>query len=284
MIKERFAPSPTGLLHLGHAFSAITAYNAAYSANGQFYIRIEDIDTQRCKDEFVQAIFEDLKWLGLSWMPEVIYQSNRMGAYNMALQKLIDLGLCYPCTCTRKDIKAALSAPQEGVDKSPSVYPNICRDKNFDTAQDQYAIRLNMEKAIEALGAKKLDLIYIEQSIEGKKHNAVDPNYLIDQIGDIVLARKDIGTSYHIAVVVDDAYQNFTHVTRGADIKPETPIHCLLQALLGYSTPIYHHHKLIRDTEGLRLAKRSDSKAIRKFRDEGYAPEDIYQMIGLAPL
>ena len=279
MIIERFAPSPTGYLHIGHAYSALKAFNCAKTSNGHFLLRIEDIDIQRCKDEYVDAIYEDLHWLGISWQPDVMFQSTRQKAYSNAIQYLINFGLCYPCTCTRKDIQSALSAPQEGSENNFQIYPNTCRSNNFNDTSPNFSIRLNIQKSIEYLNANSAKLSYYEQTSTELIQTHIDVNHLLTQVGDVILARKDIGTSYHIAVVVDDAHQKITHVTRGADIKPETPIHCVLQALLGYETPIYRHHKLIRDETGKRLAKRSDSKAIRKFRSEGFSPQDIIKMV-----
>ncbi len=279
MIRERFAPSPTGLLHLGHGFSALTAFEAARCAGGEFLLRIEDIDRGRCRVEYEQAIYKDLKWLGISWNEPVMRQSDRMPAYNAALAQLAKLNLTYACCCTRKDIAAALSAPQEGGDPvagpDGTVYPGTCRQRNRMAATN--AIRLNMRKAVDHLGGVE-NLSYFEQD-QGKTY--LDPEMLIQSCGDIVLARKDIGTSYHLAVVVDDAAQEITHVTRGMDMAPATPIHRLLQALLGLPTPIYRHHRLIRDDAGKRLAKRHDAMALGKYRDEGKTPQDIRNMVGL---
>ena len=275
----RFAPSPTGLLHLGHAYSALTAFNAAQDASGRFLLRIEDIDGPRCKLEFVDAIYEDLQWLGIEWEQPVLFQSARLGAYQRAVNKLTDLGLTYACQCTRKDISAALSAPQEGDDAplGPDglIYPGTCRGRGLGNATD--AIRIDMRKAVAAVeGAEEMAFHEIGENAGLRK---VDATYLIDQCGDIVLARKDIGTSYHVAVVVDDAFQGVTHVTRGVDMAPATAIHMLLQRLLGLPTPIYRHHRLIRDTDGKRLAKRHDALAIAQLRAQGWNPADVLAAI-----
>jgi len=265
---ERFAPSPTGYLHLGHAFSALTAWESA--KGGHFLLRIEDIDTARSRSGYEQAIFDDLHWLGLDWPQQVLHQSTRLTAYQSALQKLADLGLTYACTCTRRDITDALDAPQEGVLTGPDgvVYPGTCRNKN---QSGLAAIRLDMAKAA------RRDVTYYES----KTPVTTSREEMIETIGDIVLARKDIGTSYHLSVVVDDAFQNVTHVTRGEDLRSATPIHALLQNLLGFPTPVYHHHRLIRDAAGKRLAKRDDARAIRAYRAAGASPQDIRKMVGL---
>lgn len=282
MIRERFAPSPTGLLHLGHAYSALMAWDAAYANNGTFLLRIEDTDQARCKDEYVSEIFDNLRWLELEWPEPVLYQTARMPAYYAALEKLIAFDLCYPCRCTRKDITQALSAPQEGETQTfgpdGPIYPGVCRKRSMRDYSDNEAIRLDMSKAVAFIDTP---LTYTE--IGGEKPESVNitAEKLLTETGDIVLARKDIGTSYHLSVVVDDAYQNITHVTRGRDLIPATPIHRLLQAILDLPTPIYRHHRLIRDKSGKRLAKRFDAMAISKYRTDGFSAQDIRHMVGL---
>ncbi len=277
---ERFAPSPTGLLHLGHAYSALLAFDAARTNNGTFLLRIEDIDLARCKPAFEQAIYDDLAWLGLSWPSPVMRQSTRLPAYEAALQQLIALDLCYPCKCTRKDIAQAMSAPQEGVNPGPDgpVYPGICRGRTMIESAKTDAIRLDMRKAVAQMPRT---LSYIETAGETPEIIEINTDKLLAECGDIVLARKDIGTSYHLSVVVDDAAQNITHVTRGCDLAPATPIHRLLQALLELPTPLYRHHRLIRDESGKRLAKRDDARAIAKYRADGASPQDVREMVGL---
>lgn len=256
------------------------AWNAARSSGGEFLLRIEDIDTPRCKPEFEQAIYDDLNWLGLSWPLPVMRQSDRLPAYEAALTKLIDLDLCYPCKCTRKDITQALSAPQEGVATGPDgpIYPQTCKGRSMSEYTATDAIRLNMEIAVSTL---KGHLNYSEIGGVYPETIRVKHETLVSDCGDIVLARKDMGTSYHLSVVVDDADQNITHVTRGQDLAPATAIHRLLQALLGLPTPIYRHHKLIRDENGKRLAKRDDARAIRAYRENGVTPQGIREMVGL---
>lgn len=267
----RFAPSPTGLLHLGHAFSALTA-----AAHGDFHLRIEDIDRDRCRPEYEAAIFEDLDWLGLDWPRPVMRQSDRMPAYQDALVRLAPL--TYPCRCRRGDIRAALSAPQEGaLPAGPDglIYPGTCRHRDLrDTGPDD-VIRLDAGRAFDALG---LDSIGFTD--QGQSH-VLNRQQFLAGIGDVVLSRRGMGTSYHLAVVVDDAAQGITLVTRGMDLFASTHIHVLLQHLLDLPTPAYLHHRLIRDTAGRRLAKRDDARAIRQYRADGASPDDIRRMVGL---
>ncbi len=286
-MRERFAPSPTGFLHLGHAFSALTAWDAAEAERAEFLLRIEDIDTTRSRPEFEAAIFEDLHWLGLSWPEPVMRQSDRMDAYQEALKVLISNDLCYPCKCSRRDINLALSAPQEGdgrkIGPDGPVYPGTCRDRRMADRITGDAIRLNMARAIDHLGGVNVvnELEYLEIGGANRVHHRLNAKELISATGDIVLARRDIGTSYHLAVVVDDAAQAITHVTRGRDMESATAIHVLLQHQLGYKTPVYCHHRLIRDENGKRLAKRDDARAIRKYRADGLTPEEVRALVGL---
>lgn len=275
---ERFAPSPTGLLHLGHAFSAIQAFEAAKAAKGRFLLRMEDIDGPRCKPDFVDAIYEDLAWLGLSWEQPVLIQSARRSAYDEAVIQLTDMGLTYRCCCTRKDISAALSAPQEGDEQTLGpdgvIYPGTCRGR---VGTDTDAVRLDVRKAVAALDWDNPPQ-FTEIGEDAGSHN-LPQEFLIESCGDIVLARKDIGTSYHVAVVVDDAFQGVTHVTRGVDMAPSTAIHVVLQRLLGFPTPTYRHHRLIRDANGKRLAKRHDALSIRALREQGWSVQNVRDAI-----
>ncbi len=267
----RFAPSPTGPLHLGHAYAALVAAERG----DRFLLRIEDIDTPRCKPEWEAAIYDDLAWLGLRWEQPVMRQSARLPAYETTVARLSQMGLTYHCTCTRGDIKAALSAPQEGtpvIGPDGPVYPGTCRNKGL----REGAIRLDMAKAMKLLG----EIQFTETGTRPGTYTQTAAQ-LVETVGDIVLARRDIGTSYHIAVVVDDAAQGITEVTRGEDLFEATAIHVVLQRLLGLPTPAYHHHRLIRDDHGKRLAKRDDARALAKYRAEGATPQDIRRMIGL---
>lgn len=277
MHTERFAPSPTGPLHLGHAFSALTVWDAAQAAGGRFLLRIEDIDASRSRPEYEAAIYDDLRWLGLAWPEPVLRQSDNLAAYASALARLTAMGLTYPCACTRRDILSAMDDPQEGGPDGP-VYPGTCR-AGADPDKPQ-AIRLKMAEAVALAGP----MTFTETGAGPAGETGaipIDPDWLIRQAGDIVLARKDTPTSYHLSVVVDDASQAVTHVTRGEDLFSATPIHRLLQNLLGLPAPVYRHHRLIRDQTGRRLAKRADDKAIAVFRDEGASPEDLRRMVGL---
>lgn len=271
----RFAPSPTGHLHLGHAYSALTAYAAA-GKGGRFILRIEDIDPQRSKPEFEESIFDDLAWLGLKWEKPVLKQSKRTEAYQEALKTLGRKGFVYPCFCTRTDIKAEIERSGQAPHGSDGpVYPGICR--NLDQEQSQkridkrepYALRLDMSRAAAITGP----LTWHDHA-----HGKVKAQP--EKFGDIVLARKDTPTSYHLAVTLDDHEQGVTLVTRGADLFEATHIHRLLQALLGLDTPDYQHHRLLTDEAGRRLAKRNGDLSIRTFREEHYTPDEVCAMTG----
>ena len=296
----RFAPSPTGPLHLGHAYSSLVAFQVSQLNQGAFLVRIEDIDTARSRPEWEALIFEDLHWLGLAWDEPVLRQSKRLDAYDAALDQLWDLGLLYPCTCNRRDIREAASAPNEGdllVGPDGIVYPGTCRPltpPKGDRPGD-VALRLNMGQALRMvengqmpmpeLGAKACTFPMFHETGHGPNGETGDIHIrhqdLLTTVGDVVLARKDMGTSYHLSVVVDDAFQEVSHIVRGEYLFEATQIHVLLQRLLGVPTPIYHHHRLIRDEDGKRLAKRHDSKAIRRFREEGFTPEDLKHLVNL---
>ncbi|MCC6008112.1 MAG: tRNA glutamyl-Q(34) synthetase GluQRS [Rhodobacteraceae bacterium] len=285
---QRFAPSPTGPLHLGHAFSALLAFRAARAARGTFLLRIEDIDQARSRPEWEAAIFDDLAWLGLSWPRPVMRQSDRLPVYRAALDRLSALGLLYPCRCRRRDIAAALAAPQEGAQglragPDGPVYPGTCRGRPMAEAGPEDALRLDMGAALAHLGPARLARLAVLETgpAHGGRH-PLSPAHLLEGVGDVVLARRDFGTSYHLAVVVDDAAQGVTHVTRGEDLFDASVLHLLLQALLELPHPVWHHHGLIRDAAGRRLAKRDDARALYRFRDEGASPADICRMVGLA--
>jgi glutamyl-Q tRNA(Asp) synthetase len=256
----RFAPSPTGRLHLGHAYSALRAHDFARERDGSFLLRIEDIDPGRSRAEHVDGIIEDLLWLGLEWDCELIYQSERLPAYAEALDRLKAAGLVYPCFCTRADIAASAAAPQgaEG-----SLYPGTCRGRAGADMSRPHAWRLDVARAAALAGP----LVWTD---DGEAVKA-DPQAL----GDVVLARKDAPASYHLAVTVDDAAQGVTDVVRGRDLFASTHIHRLLQALLGLPTPAYHHHPLLADAGGGRLAKRHDAPTIAALRESGADPKAL---------
>ena len=290
MLRDRFAPSPNGHLHLGHAYSALFAWDSVRRANGEFILRIEDIDTARSRPEFEAAILQDMAWLGIEWNSPVMRQSARMDAYENALAQLAEIGVCYPCNCTRADIRNALSAPQEtghpanGSSAKQPPYPGTCRSRSMQSRTHLDAVRLNMGKAISVLGGKNvINRIWFDDTGEiHEGRHQLSANTLLNSHGDIVIARKDIRTSYHLAVVVDDAEQKVTQVTRGADLFGATEIHRLLQELLGLPVPVWHHHRLIRDGDGKRMAKRRESRSIRSFREEGGSPEELRRLIGLS--
>lgn len=276
----RFAPSPTGPLHLGHAYAALVAANLA--APGRFLLRIEDIDQSRCRPEYEAMIAEDLHWLGLDWPLPVMRQSDRLRAYRAALDRLAALGLTYPCHCRRADIRAALSAPQEGapvIGPDGPVYPGTCRHRSMAEAGPGDAIRLNAAAALAHLNLG--EIAFEDENIAPGIPHRLSAADFVAGVGDVVLARRGMGTSYHLSVVVDDAAQGITLVTRGKDLLDSTHIHVLLQRLLDLPVPRYHHHRLIRDAAGKRLAKRDDARALRLYRAEGATPADIRRMLGL---
>ena len=276
----RFAPSPTGPLHLGHAYAALVA--ASLAAPGRFLLRIEDIDQSRCRPEYEAMIAEDLHWLGLDWPLPVMRQSDRLPAYRAALDRLAALGLTYPCPCRRADIRAALSHQQEGapvIGPDGPVYPGTCRHRSMAEAGPGDAIRLNAAAALAHLNLG--EIAFEDENIAPGIPHRLSAADFVAGVGDVVLARRGMGTSYHLSVVVDDAAQGITLVTRGKDLLDSTHIHVLLQRLLDLPVPRYHHHRLIRDAAGKRLAKRDDARALRLYRAEGATPADIRRMLGL---
>lgn len=273
----RFAPSPTGPLHLGHAYSAILAHDMARAAGGRFLLRMEDTDLERCRPEYDAAIQEDLRWLGLAWDGPVLRQSSHIADYTARLQPLIDQGLLYPCSCSRADIRAALAAPQEGV--VHAVYPGTCRGRTMETRQPGDALRLDMGAALNLLTT---DVSFTETGPTYAGVHRIEGAVAARDIGDVVLYRKgEEVVAYFLASALDDADQGITHVVRGEDLFAFTPVQVILQRLLGLPTPTYHHHRLIRDENGKRLAKRDDARALAKYRAEGATPGDIRRMVGL---
>ena len=261
-IVSRFAPSPTGRLHLGNAFSALRAHDFARRRGGRFLLRIEDIDAGRTREEYVAGIEEDLRWLGLDWDGHPIRQSARLHLYGWALDRLKAGGFVYPCFCTRAEIAASASAPHG---PAGPVYPGTCRHLSATERADRMAMphawRLDMARAVAAAGR-----LSWHDAIAGIVR--ADP----EAHGDVVLARKDAPTSYHLAVVVDDAAQGITDVVRGRDLFEATHVHRLLQALLGLPTPLHHHHPLLADAHGQRLAKRNDAPTLAQMRADGVDP------------
>ena len=272
----RFAPSPSGYLHLGHAHSALFAWRKAAETGGRFLLRIEDIDLSRCRPEFEAAIFEDLAWLGLTWEEPVRRQSEHLADYEAALERLTDQGLLYPCFCTRaeirQEIEAAGMAPH-GPDGP--LYPGICRGRGLAEQERRkaegkaYALRLDVGAAARLAGP-----------LTWNEKDQAEVVATPEIHGDVVLARKEIPTSYHLAVTLDDASQGITLVTRGEDLRPATHVHRLLQALLELPVPDWQHHGLVLDKVGRRLAKRHDSLSLRALREAGKSPAEVRAMAG----
>jgi len=277
----RFAPSPTGFLHLGHAHSALAGWRRARAAGGRFLLRIEDIDPLRCRPEFAAAIEEDLAWLGLDWDGPVRVQSAHLAEYRAVLEALAARGLLYPCFCTRADIAREIAASAAAPHLAPMgpdgpLYPGTCRRLSRDeraarvAAGEPHALRLDMAAALHAVPP---GLSFAE---EGEGRIACDPA----RFGDVVLARKDIPASYHLCVTHDDALQGVTLVTRGEDLKPATDLHRLLQALLGWPAPAYAHHRLLTDGTGRRLAKRDRAETLRDLRARGISSAEARALAG----
>ena len=275
-VVTRFAPSPTGLLHLGHAHAALFAWRAAEAGGGRCLLRIEDIDGGRCRPEFEAAIEEDLAWLGLEWVRPVRRQSEHLGTYAEILAELHGRGLLYPCFCTRKEIRAEI-ARAAGAPHGPDgpLYPGTCRDLGDAerrarlAAGEPHALRLDVARAAAETGP-------LAWADRGRSEVAAEPAVF----GDVVLARKDVATSYHLAVTLDDADQGISLVTRGEDLFAATHVHRLLQALLSLPVPRWHHHGLLCDAEGRRLAKRHDALSLRALREAGERPAAVRAMAG----
>lgn len=252
----------------------------ARAENGQFLLRIEDIDQSRSRQHWEDQILDDLGWLGVRWPQPVLRQSTRLTRYRQALEGLIEQDLVYPCSCNRADIEAAAGAPQEGVPRfgpDGRIYPGTCRQRPISDAGPNDALRLDMRKAIDVADLRSFQ----ETGTAYSGTHALQPEQLINAVGDIVLVRRQMGSSYHLSVVVDDADQHITHVVRGEDLFEATQIHVLLQSLLNLPTPVYHHHRLIRNEDGKRLAKRDDARAIALYREHGASVQDIREMVGL---
>jgi glutamyl-Q tRNA(Asp) synthetase len=281
----RFAPSPTGYLHLGHALSALLNFEMARAAGGRHLLRIEDTDTTRCRPEFERAIYEDLAWLGIDWEEPVRRQSEHFGEYRKTLERLEREGLLYPAFESRAEI-ARLVAEREasGVawprdpDGAP-LYPGTARelssgDRVRRRASEPFALRLDMRGAIARVSHP---LTWTETS-DGHEHQIPATP---ERWGDVVLSRKDTEASYHLAVVLDDALQGVTHVVRGRDLYEATSVHRLLQELLGLPAPIYHHHRLVLDADGKKLSKRDQSTTLHDLRAAGWTPADVRRAVGL---
>jgi glutamyl-Q tRNA(Asp) synthetase len=274
----RFAPSPTGWLHLGHAYAAGVAWQAAREVGGRFLVRLEDIDGTRVREEYVAGIFEDLAWLGMKWEEPVRRQSEHWADYRAALGRLETMGLMYPCFCTRRAIQeevARMGQAPHGPDGV--VYPGTCRALSAAEREDRmgrgeaYALRLDVGRAMAVAGGE------LRWRDLGRGELVARP----EVFGDVVLARKETPTSYHLAVTVDDALQGVTLVTRGEDLLEATHVHRLLQALLDLPVPVWRHHRLILDEQGRRLAKRDEARSLRSLRAAGWEVERVWEAIGL---
>jgi glutamyl-Q tRNA(Asp) synthetase len=273
----RFAPSPNGYLHLGHAYSALTAYDAARAAGGRFLLRIEDIDGGRSRPELEAALYEDLAWLGVRWEEPVRRQSEHFADYAGALLRLEAAGVLYPCFCTRREIENALTAPHG---PAGTVYPGTCRRLGAAERTDRLAAgeavarRLDLASALAHAGPLAFEESGVRIAVDGARLQA--------DVGDVVLARKDVPASYHLAVVHDDAVQGVTLVIRGVDLAFATPLHRVLQCLLALPVPAYRHHDVITDASGRRFAKRDGASTLRALRAAGVTPAAIRDRLGLA--
>ena len=279
----RFAPSPNGYLHLGHAYSALLNQALARQAGGRLLLRLEDIDRERCRPQFIAAIEEDLDWLGLRWAAPVWVQSAHLAAHAAALDRLAERRLAYPCFCSRGEWRAAV-ADRPRWPRDPDgvpLYPGTCRhlsaaERRLRLASDGgHAMRLDMAAAL-ADGPGRLEWLEHGQSTDEPEHASADPAVW----GDVQIARRDVRTSYHLAVVLDDAAQGVTDVVRGLDLYQATSVHRLLQHLIGLEPPRYHHHRLISDADGAKLSKSRNSPALRDLRRSGRSPEDVRQLLG----
>ena len=281
----RFAPSPNGPLHLGHALSALTSFEMARRLGGRFLLRIEDIDVVRSREEYVAALLEDLAWLGIAWEEPVLRQSQRFAVYAQAAQMLEAQGLLYPCFATRTEIAAAAvgdAVDPEGMPLYAALHKGLSQgdiEKRI-SAGERYALRLHVDRAVEAV-KHRLDgrpLTFTEFNETGLPQVvAAAP----ERWGDTVILRKDVPASYHLAVVVDDALQGVTHVVRGRDLYAATDLQRLLQVVLGLPEPIYHHHRLVNDEQGRKLSKSAGDTALRSLRSSGVSREDIRRQVGL---
>jgi glutamyl-Q tRNA(Asp) synthetase len=285
----RFAPSPNGRLHLGHAFSALLNARLAAAAGGRFILRIEDIDVGRCRPELAAAMLEDLAWLGLRWEEPVRYQSAHFDDYRRAVAPLRTAGLLYPCFCSRKDVSAAVAECERAGAAWPRdpdgvpLYPGTCRNlppgATARRIADGWSHAWRLDTAAALAGAPG-PYGYESFALDGSRRRVGARPQLW---GDPVLVRKEVPTSYHLAVVVDDAVQGVTHVVRGVDLEAATDLHVLLQALLGLPTPRYHHHGLIREPGGVKLSKSLGSETLADLRERGVTAADIRRRLGFAP-
>lgn len=286
----RFAPSPNGQLHLGHALSALVGHDMAARLGGRFLVRIEDIDVARCRPAFIDAAQADLAWLGLRWEQPVLRQSEHFATYAAAAVRLDDMGLLYPCFATRTEIEAAAAASDSVFDPDGApLYPGLHKQMpagevaRRKAAGEPFALRIDMDKALKLVAAKLAGrpLTFIELDDLGQPKTI---EARAERWGDAVIVRKDTPTSYHLAVVVDDARQAITHVTRGRDLYAATDLHRLLQILLDLPAPLYHHHGLITDAAGRKLSKSARDTSIRALREAGVTADEVRRRVGLQPV
>jgi glutamyl-Q tRNA(Asp) synthetase len=289
----RFAPSPNGELHIGHALSALTGWRWAERFGGRFLVRIEDIDTGRARAHFIEQIFEDLAWLGISWEEPVLRQSDHFDDYQTAAYRLQAMGLLYPCFATRAEIAAAVGKVTSETGKQnvkhptdpdgAPLYPGLCRGLSVEDVEQRkadgvpFALRLNMERAL-AAAHQMIDDDAITYSALDANGIARDVIAQPERWGDAVIVRKDVPASYHLAVVVDDARQCITHVTRGQDLEAATDLHRLLQVLLGLPAPLYHHHRLFVGSDGRKLSKSEGATSLRALREQGVSRDEVVAM------
>ena len=286
--KTRFAPSPTGELHLGHAYSALFGFDLASINSGIFHLRIEDLDQSRSTKAFEKAIYEDLSWLDIKWNENIIRQSERSSLYNDKLKTLWDLGLLYECSCSRRDILNAISAPHGNKPRygpDGSIYPGTCKKNitksRFPTKRNG-ALRLDMKKAWNYIDRDFLTFFEAEKILKGtSKTQIVTRAEAVNNIGDVVLSRPGSEASYHLSVVIDDAELGINNIVRGEDLFDATKIHTILYFLFNFSNPTYYHHKLITDSNGKRLAKRDKSRSISSLRKAGHTPKSIRSKLGI---
>ncbi len=281
----RFAPSPNGALHLGHALSALIGFEMSRRLGGRFLVRVEDIDQVRCPRHLAEAALADLGWLGIAWEEPVRYQSAHFADYAEAIHRLEAMGFLYPCFATRAEIAAAARTAETDPDGAP-IYPGIWRHASArriaarKSRGEPLALRLDMARALDAARSRSPEPLFftaLDADLHARSVPA-DPA----RWGDVVLVRKDTPTSYHLSVVVDDARQGITHVTRGLDLLAATDLHRLLQVLLNLPAPLYHHHRLLTDDTGRKLAKSAGDTSLTRLRAQGWSPEDVRRHIGLA--
>ncbi|NJC41356.1 glutamyl-Q tRNA(Asp) synthetase [Brevundimonas alba] len=282
MFATRFAPSPTGRLHKGHAFSALTAWRAAQDAGGRFILRIEDIDPTRCRPEFDAAILEDLSWLGLDWEEPVRRQSEHLADYAAVVEALDGRGLLYRCFRTRKEILDAIGDAPHGPADAARPGPHPADEEARLLAEGRpFAWRMSLDRARETLGETAWNALAFREEGRGPNGETGLVQARPETAGDVVLARKDAGTAYHVAVTHDDALQGVTHVVRGEDLFEATHIQVLIQTLMGWPTPVYRHHRLLTGPDGRRFAKRDNSVTLAQLRADGVTPEQLRAELGV---